>query len=328
MNSIDKKGLMNNMFSAAGMNLGDEVKEIPLDKLNSFHTGKYKHVFSVKDDEDMLSLEEKIKEDGVLEPIIVRPDKDDMYEIVAGHRRVHASKKLGLKSIKALVTNLDDSKSVKVMVLTNLEKRGEIKLSEKAFAYRSYIDANKNQGRRTDLEGSEKEDINKKIEEKFNENERTVKRIARLTRLIPELLKNLDNNELQLISAFNLTFLDDNMQKLTQEKIKGGQKIDTELSKEIKDRFTEGSLRSNNDLNSIILSYKKNKAKSLAKRKNSKADIAHEMYMLMPEKEQKILKKKSKKEMMRFFNLIIRRFLETERGKEWESRSRSRKENS
>ena len=239
---VDKKGLMDNFFTADMQN-NTEVKEISIDKLNSFHTGEYKHVFSVNEDEDMLSLIEDIKVNDVVEPILVRPDVDDEYEIIAGHRRVYASKKIGKDAIKAIILDYDDDLAIKTMILTNLEKRSIIKPSEKAFAYKAYMDANKRQGYRNDLSKKKFKNASKELEEKYFENERTIRRYIRLTRLTPELLNLVDNKEIDFTSAVNLTFLDKEMQAGTYNTIKSGEKINVNVSKELKNRFNEGSLR-------------------------------------------------------------------------------------
>ena len=242
MKIIDKENLMND-FLMGNIQENKEIKEISLDKLNSFHTGEHEHVFSVNEDEDMLSLIEDIKVNDVVEPILVRPDVDDKYEIIAGHRRVYASRKIGKDAIKAIILNYDDDLAIKTMILTNLEKRSIIKPSEKAFAYKAYMDANKRQGYRNDLSKKKFKNASKELEEKYFENERTIRRYIRLTRLTPELLNLVDNKEIDFTSAVNLTFLDKEMQAGTYNTIKNGAKINANISKELKNRFNEGSLR-------------------------------------------------------------------------------------
>ena len=242
MKIIDKENLMND-FLMGNIQENKEIKEISIDKLNSFHTGEYKHVFSVNEDEDMLSLIEDIKVNDVVEPILVRPDVDDEYEIIAGHRRVYASRKIGKDAIKAIILDYDDDLAIKTMILTNLEKRSIIKPSEKAFAYKAYMDANKRQGYRNDLSKKKFKNASKELEEKYFENERTIRRYIRLTRLTPELLNLVDNKEIDFTSAVNLTFLDKEMQAGTYNTIKSGEKINVNVSKELKNRFNEGSLR-------------------------------------------------------------------------------------
>ena len=242
MKIIDKENLMND-FLMGNIQENKEIKEISLDKLNSFHTGEHEHVFSVNEDEDMLSLIEDIKVNDVVEPILVRPDVDDKYEIIAGHRRVYASRKIGKNTIKAIILDYEDDLAIKTMILTNLEKRSIIKPSEKAFAYKAYMDANKRQGYRNDLSKKKFKNASKELEEKYFENERTIRRYIRLTRLTPELLNLVDNKEIDFTSAVNLTFLDKEMQAGTYNTIKNGAKINANISKELKNRFNEGSLR-------------------------------------------------------------------------------------
>ena len=242
MKIIDKENLMND-FLTGSIPEDKDIKEISIDNLNTFHTGEHEHVFSVNEDEDMLSLIEDIKINDIVEPILVRPDVDDKYEIIAGHRRVYASRKLGKDAIKAIILDYDDDLAIKTMILTNLEKRSIIKPSEKAFAYKAYMDANKRQGYRSDLSKKKFKNASKELEEKYFENERTIRRYIRLTRLTPELLNLVDNKDIDFTSAVNLTFLDKEMQVGTYNTIKNGAKINANISKELKNRFNEGSLR-------------------------------------------------------------------------------------
>ena len=251
MKIIDKENLMND-FLIGNIPQDKDIKEISIDKLNSFHTGEHKHVFSVNEDEDMLSLIEDIKVNDVVEPILVRPDVDDEYEIIAGHRRVYASRKIGKDAIKAIILDYDDDLAIKTMILTNLEKRSIIKPSEKAFAYKAYMDANKRQGYRNDLRKKKFKNASKELEEKYFENERTIRRYIRLTRLTPELLNLVDNKDIDFTSAVNLTFLDKEMQAGTYNTIKNGAKINANISKELKNRFNEGSLRDINNIKEVF----------------------------------------------------------------------------
>ena len=252
MKIVDKENLMND-FLIGNIPQDKDIKEISLDKLNSFHTGEHEHVFSVNEDEDMISLIEDIKVNDVVEPILVRPDVDDEYEIIAGHRRVYASRKLGKETIKAIILDYDDDLAIKTMILTNLEKRSIIKPSEKAFAYKAYMDANKRQGYRSDLSKKKFKNASKELEEKYFENERTIRRYIRLTRLTPELLNLVDNKDIDFTSAVNLTFLDKEMQLGTYNTIKSGEKINVNISKKLKNRFNEGSLR---DIHAIEEAFK------------------------------------------------------------------------
>ena len=273
MKIIDKENLMND-FLTGSIPEDKDIKEISIDNLNTFHTGEHEHVFSVNEDEDMLSLIEDIKVNDVVEPIIVRPDLDDKYEIMAGHRRVYASRKIGKDAIKAIILDYDDDLAIKTMILTNLEKRSIIKPSEKAFAYKAYMDANKRQGYRNDLSKKKFKNASKELEEKYFENERTIRRYIRLTRLTPELLNLVDNKEIDFTSAVNLTFLDKEMQLGTYNTIKSGEKINAKTSQELKNRFNEGSLR---DIHAI---------KEVFKTQSEKLDISKiniELNKLLPD---------------------------------------------
>ena len=126
------------------------MREIELENLLAFHTGDG-HPFEVEMDQDMQELMEDVKENGVLEPIIVRRDStfSGRYEMITGHRRVYVLRELGVPTVKSLLVDYDDQAAIKLMVASNLKKRTHIKPSVKAKAYKMYMDANKKQGQRS-----------------------------------------------------------------------------------------------------------------------------------------------------------------------------------
>ena len=245
---VDKKGLMDNLFTA-GMQNNIEVKEISIDKLNSFHTGEHEHVFSVNEDEDMFSLIEDIKINDVVEPILVRPDVDDRYEIIAGHRRVYASRKLGKETIKAIILDYDDDLAIKTMILTNLEKRSIIKPSEKAFAYKAYMDANKRQGHRSDLNDRKYKNTNKELEEKVHEKRDKIYRTIRITKLIPRLRDMVDEKKIPLGAGVSLSYVPMEIQeKIYKVSNSNNINITTDISNELKALYEKGNLNNLNDI--------------------------------------------------------------------------------
>jgi len=135
------------MSPGAQMNNTDNYKMISIDKLVEFSG----HPFQVRDDSELEGLAESIKESGVVDAILVRPVEDGKYEILAGHRRVAASKKNGNYDIPAKILNVDDNEATIIMTNTNLKQREKILHSERAKAYKMQIEAYKKQGKRNDL---------------------------------------------------------------------------------------------------------------------------------------------------------------------------------
>ncbi len=188
---------------------------IPVEKLRPFDG----HPFKVKDDEEMNTLIESIQTQGILSPLIVRPiENTDEYEVISGHRRLHAAQKAGITEVPALIYVLDRDAAAIAVVDSNLH-REHILPSEKAFAYKLKADALKHQGQRTDITS---EQIAPKLStEVIGEQEGiskdTVKRYIRLTYLIPEFLEKMDNNEIALSVGVELSFLDEQNQRAVLE---------------------------------------------------------------------------------------------------------------
>ena len=160
---------------------------IPVSKLRPFE----EHPFKVKDDEEMNTLIESLQTQGILSPLIVRPiENTDEYEVISGHRRLHAAVKAGITEVPALIYALDRDSAAIVVVDSNLH-REHILPSEKAFAYKLKMEALSHQGKRTDLTSPQvvsKLRTGDVIGEALNESRETVRRYIRLTHLSPELL--------------------------------------------------------------------------------------------------------------------------------------------
>ena len=188
---------------------------IPVEKLRPFAG----HPFKVRDDDEMNTLIESIQTQGVLSPLIVRPiENTDEYEVVSGHRRLHAAVKAGITEVPALIYALDRDAAAIAAVDSNLH-REHILPSEKAFAYKLKADALKHQGQRTDITS---EQIAPKLStEVIGEQEGiskdTVKRYIRLTHLIPEFLEKMDKGEIALSVGVELSFLDEQNQRAVLE---------------------------------------------------------------------------------------------------------------
>lgn len=179
---------------------------IPVEKLRPFAG----HPFKVKDDDEMNTLIESIQTQGVLSLLIVRPIEDtDEYEVVSGHRRLHAARKAGITEISALIYALDRDAAAIAVVDSNLH-REHILPSEKAFAYKLKMDALSHQG--TSRQLGEKWSVSQ-ISESANESERQIHRYIRLTYLIPEFLEKMDNSEIALSVGVELSFLDEQSQR-------------------------------------------------------------------------------------------------------------------
>lgn len=189
---------------------------IPVEKLHPF-TG---HPFKVKDDEEMNTLIESIQTQGILSPLIVRPiENTDEYEVVSGHRRLHAARKAGITEVPALIYALDRDTAAIAVVDSNLH-REHILPSEKAFAYRMKLEAMSRQGHRSDLTSDQ---LGRKLEtveiiaQQSDDSKSQVRRYIRLTYLIPELLEKMDQGEIALSVGVELSFLDEQNQRAVLE---------------------------------------------------------------------------------------------------------------
>ena len=180
---------------------------IAVSKLRPFENNPYQ----VKDDAEMNTLIESIQTQGVLSPLIVRPIEDtDEYEVISGHRRLHAAQKAGITEIPALIYALDRDAAAIAVVDSNLH-REHILPSEKAFAYKLKYEALKHQG--TSCQVGTKSRTDEQIAENANDSARQIHRYIRLTYLIPEFLEKMDNNEIALSVGVELSFLDESSQR-------------------------------------------------------------------------------------------------------------------
>lgn len=190
-----------------------KAANIKVDKLRTFEG----HPFKVIDNEDMEALAESIKTQGIISPLIVRPiENTDEYEVVSGHRRLHAAIKAGLSEVPALIYPLDRNEAMIAVVDSNLH-RERILPSEKAFACKMKMEAMKAQGKRTGLTLSQvatKSDTAAEIGQTQNESRDQVFRYIRLTNLIPELLNKVDEGIIALSPAVELSYLSEKQQKI------------------------------------------------------------------------------------------------------------------
>ena len=179
------------------------------------------HPFKVVDDEKMQDLVESIRTNGILSPVLVRPVGNDVYEMVSGHRRMHAAVILGMDRVPAIIREMSDDEAIVKMVDADIQ-REELLPSEKAFAYRMKMEAMKRQGSRRDLTSDQNDPKLSAwtIGEESGISGSQVKRYIRLTELIPELLDYVDQKRIQFTVAVEISYIDREIQKWLFEYIK------------------------------------------------------------------------------------------------------------
>ena len=218
----------------------ESAMEIEINKIHAFKN----HPFKVLDDEKMQDLIESVKLSGVLTPVLLRVDSNDEYEMISGHRRLHAAKMAGLNTIPAIVRELSDDDAVIAMVDANIQ-REELLPSEKAFAYRMKLEAMKRQGSRTDLTLSQNETKSRSDEvlsKQVGESRAQVQRYIRLTELIPELLDLVDSKKLKFTVAVDISYIDKEIQKWIYEYIKDTGFIKPQQITALRNQLNEGAV--------------------------------------------------------------------------------------
>ena len=218
----------------------ESAMEIEINKIHAFKN----HPFKVLDDEKMQDLIESVKLSGVLTPVLLRVDSNDEYEMISGHRRLHAAKMAGLTTIPAIVRELSDDDAVIAMVDANIQ-REELLPSEKAFAYRMKLEAMKRQGSRTDLTLSQNETKSRSDEvlsKQVGESRAQVQRYIRLTELIPELLDLVDSKKLKFTVAVDISYIDKEIQKWIYEYIKDTGFIKPQQITALRNQLNEGAV--------------------------------------------------------------------------------------
>ena len=201
----------NRSGSAADAAAKEQRTEMPLSDLHPFEG----HPFKVLDDELMEQTVESIKQIGVVSPLIVRPDPEGGFEILSGHRRLHAAQLAGLEKVPVIVKEMDDDAAIIFMVDSNLQ-RENILPSERAFSYKMKLEAMKHQGQRGDLTsdqvGQKSWAVNQ-LADDANESKTQVQRFIRLTNLIPEILEMVDEKKIAFNPAVELSYLKTSEQK-------------------------------------------------------------------------------------------------------------------
>ena len=198
-----------------------KIRDIPLEEIDDFPD----HPFQVRDDDDMLSLVESIRERGVITPATVRKKEDGRFEMVSGHRRKRACELIGLDTLRCAVVELTKEEATILMVESTFQ-RSEILPSEKAFAYKMRLEAMRGQSGRPAksnltpvVSDFEKFRNNEKLGIEVGESREQIRRYIRLTNLIPGLLELVDEGKIKMRPAVELSYLDENYQKDVLEEI-------------------------------------------------------------------------------------------------------------
>ena len=182
------------------------------------------HPYKVNDDDEMYNMADSIKENGLIHPVIVRPKQDGDYEMISGHRRKRANEIAGNTKIKAIIRELTDDEAIILMVDSN-KQRETVLPSEKAFAYKMKIEAEKRQGKRNDLtsvplgQKFEMLTTREKIADEFGESATNIQRYVRLTELIPEILQLVDEEKIKLRPAVEISYLKQEEQEILLDAI-------------------------------------------------------------------------------------------------------------
>ena len=199
----------------------NHIVKLPLDRLVDYADEHFEKIagrpqpFRLYDEESLQSLADSIRENGVMQPIIVRPLPDGSYQVIAGRNRRRASALCGLTTIPAIVKkDLDDVSAAMFMLDTNLEQRKGLCYSEKAYAYKMRMELQGRRGQRTDITGADKIDTLREVGKRNNDSRRTVAYLIRLTHLIPPLLHMVDDGALGFKAAVSASYLSKPTQEL------------------------------------------------------------------------------------------------------------------
>lgn len=234
-----------------------KLMNIKIEKLHPFEN----HPYKVLDDESMKELVGSIKEYGLLNRIIVRPleDKPEEYEIISGHRRVHAAELLEIKEVPAVVHFIDRDQATIMMVDSNCQ-RENLSLMEKARSYRMKLDAIKHQG--TSRQNVEKSEVSAELISE-NDSGRTVQRLIRLTYLMPELQSFVDSGKMKMLPAYELSFLNEEAQRDVIDRIDETESFPSHAqARRMRKAFEEGKLNYNT-VTEIMAEVKPNQVEKL-----------------------------------------------------------------
>ena len=234
----------------------EKVQNIPLGELHPFRN----HPFKVKDDAAMQDTVDSVREHGVLVPAIARPDPSGGYELIAGHRRHHASELAGKETMPVIVRDLDDDAATIIMVDSNLQ-REELLPSERAFAYKMKLEALKHQGARTDLTSSQvgtRLRADELIAQQSGESRNQIQRFIRLTELIPTLLDMVDERKIAFNPAVELSYLKKEEQTLLLEAMDSEQATPSLSQAQRLKKFSQQKMLSLDVMRAVMSEEKKN----------------------------------------------------------------------
>lgn len=233
---------LKNVNELLGVVNEESAMDIEIEKISPFKD----HPFKVTDDEKMQDLVESIRVNGILTPVLIRPAGNDQYEMVSGHRRMHAAQVLGLKRIPAFIREMTDDEATVRMVDSNIQ-REELLPSEKAFAYKMKLEAIKRQGIRNDLASkSTSAQIGRKSEaaevvgEQVGESRMQVRRFIRLTELLPDLLDLVDKKRLPFTVAVEISYIDPEVQGWLYEYIRENGQVKLNQISALRDQMKTG----------------------------------------------------------------------------------------
>lgn len=251
-NRSGEKIKMPTLDELMGISGEENANELEINRIHNFAN----HPFKVVDDEEMDELVESIEKNGILVPVLVRPDVDNTYEMIAGHRRMHAAIKIGLKTIPAIVRDLDDDEAIIVMVDSNIQRK-KLLPSEKAFAYKMKLEAMKHRvGRKS------KENVSQlgthyradsELANELGESRNTIRRFIRLTELIPELLEYVDKKRLPFTSGVDISYLDKEIQKWIFEYIKENGPVKSVQIAALRREIENGAIMTQEKMISILI---------------------------------------------------------------------------
>lgn len=221
------------------IDVSEKIIDIPIDKITDFKN----HPFKVEVNDELVTMSESIAKYGVLEPAVVRQLSDGSYEMISGHRRKKASEMAGKETLRCVVKDLNDDEATIIMVDSNIQ-REKVLPSEKAFAYKMRLEAEKHQGKRFEItlcQDGTKSRSDVLIAKQFEESARTIQRYIRLTNLIPELLELVDQEKIALTPAVELSFLEQDEQAVLLDVMQYNDCTPTvSQAKEIKDLSKNG----------------------------------------------------------------------------------------
>jgi len=227
-----------------GVSNEESAMDLEIEKIRPFRN----HPFKVVDDEKMQDLVESIRTNGILSPVLVRPIGNDIYEMVSGHRRMHAASLLGMESIPAIIREMTDDEAIVKMVDANIQ-REELLPSEKAFAYKMKMDAMRRQAGRHKKSNCDQIGHNSSskrsrdiLAEELGESTQQVHRFIRLTELIPPLLDYVDQKRLQFTVAVEISYINPEIQKWLFEYIKDNGTVKLNQISLLRDQLQTGAM--------------------------------------------------------------------------------------